>query len=252
MIARSWSKLTPQQAFNAVLYSVEGKNTRSKMRIIEALLPLDMIPTYAQLSAKEIRALLSSVNWVFDAPILEPHINHFIINDVKFVLPEPKFKNVHLIEFSYASDFYNQMVEGKNEAMINKLIASLCRPEVKDLDRLSPQYNGDPRERFNPELIDMYADLIQHLGFEFKSYFVRYFNSCADHIVTQFKPLFTPQNANDNQGHKLETPNFGWLGVIMALADAGVFGNFEQTQYTNIYTALAYRLKKYYDEKELK
>jgi hypothetical protein len=251
-IPNKWKILTAQQAYKAVFFSLEGQTTSAKMRILETILPENLIPVYAKLSAKKIRSLLKDVEWVYSTPILEPHEKFFYLNDKKFVLPDAKFKNVNLIEFSYATEAYNDMVENKNHKALNKIVACLCRPEVANLDILSPQYSGDSRERFNPELLDFYTDQIQHLPIEFKSYFIHYFNSCADNLVAQFKPLFTQQNETADDRNKANTPNFGWLGVIMSLADAGVFGNFEQTQYTNIYTALAYRLKKYYDEKDLK
>lgn len=247
-IPNNWAQLTAKQAFSVVKYTLEGKNIASKMRILEAILPLEVLPIYTQLKANQIQTLLPLVDWTFQKPITTPHLQYFVIDDVKFFLPDTAFKNVHLIEYSYATDAYNDLLL-KNKSAINRLIACLCRPE-KLCDKLSPDYNGDPREKFNPELLEHYASLIQHLPVEFKCYFIKYFESCADYIVEQFRPLFTP--THESSEAESNRPNFGWLGFIMALADTSVFGNFEQTQYTNIYTALAYRLKKFYDEKDLK
>lgn len=248
MIPRSWDELTDTQAIAIAPFALRSKgNLGVKMKAYEALLPPELLPVYAKLSAKEIQPLLRDVNWIYETPVTKPHIRSFTINNIAYLLPREDFKNVRIIEYSYANQFYDELFDKKSFKALNKVIASLCRPAKKDVDTESPDYDGDPRERFNPELIDQRAELFDNLPMEFKAYFLLLYNGCSEHIVKQFKPLFG-EGGDDG---KSKTPNFGWLGIIMSLADAGVFGSFEQTQYTFLYTAMAYRLKKYYEAKEL-
>jgi hypothetical protein len=246
MIPKKWEDISPDIAVSIAPDILRGvDDVKAKLKILEALLPSEVLPVFAKLKPAKIRPLLKDTEWVFTTPIIKPHLHTFTINDVQYHLPKETFKNVHLIEYSYATNFYRHLAEKKDFKALNKIIASLCRPAKLDLDEQSPDYNGDPREKFNPTLIDQRAELFDSLPAEFKAYFIIYFNSCSEHITKQFKVLFD----GDTEGAK--GPNFGWLGVIYGLADSGVFGNFEQCQFTNIYTALGYRLKKYYEAKEI-
>lgn len=244
MIPKKWSDVSPNIALSIAPEILRGQLTSAKMKILEALLPSEILPVFAKLKANKIRGLFKDIEWVFSTPILKPHLHTFSINEVQYHLPKENFGNVNLIEYSYATKFYRDLADKKDGTALNKIIAALCRPSKENLDMNSPNFDGDPREKFNPTLIDQRAELFDNLTPEFKAYFILYFNGCSEHIVKTFKVLFEGDE-------KSKAPNFGWLGVIYGLADTGVFGNFEQTQFTNIYTALGYRLKKYYEAKEI-
>lgn len=247
MIPKKWEDIPPSVALAIAPEILKGvESIPAKMKILEALLPSDILPVYATLKPNQIRPLFKQIEWVFSQPFIQPHLDTFTINGIQYHLPRERFLNVSLIEYSYATKFYKDLGETNNYNAINKLIASLCRPSKADLDIAANDYDGDPREKFNPQLIDQRAALMDNLSTEFKAYFILFFNYCSEHIVKQFKPLFEG-NQKDTEGGV----NFGWLGVIYGLADAGVFGNFESTQFTNIYTALGYRLKKHFEAKEL-
>jgi hypothetical protein len=251
MIPNDWDKIEPHVAIAIAPYVLQGKESVSaKLKILEALVPSEVLPLLANLKPEKVRLMFPDIEWVFSKPILKSHIESFVVHNISYFLPLEKFTNVNLIEFSYATKAYDDLCENKSPIALNKLIASLCRQQKIDVDTSNPDFDGDIRERFNPYYLDKRADAFNDLSSELKSYFLLFFDGCSSHIVKTFKPLFSKENTEGSD--KPSTPNFGWLGTIMSLSDTHVFGNFEQTQYTNIYTALGYRLKKYYEEKELK
>jgi hypothetical protein len=246
LIPKSWDDIEPTKAIAVAPYILNGnvEDIGSQMKILEVLLPSEVLPLYSNMKPKQVKSFLKDVEWIYSANVITPHFESFSVGGIMYHLPKKKFENVNLIEFTYATNFYKDLVGGKDPLALDKLIAVLCRPSKEKYDPNSVENDGDVREKFNPELIEKRSEAIAPLISEFKAYFLLYFLGCSDHLVKQFKPLFT----GSDDKNKVD---FGWLGVIYTLADAQIFGNFEQTQYTNIYTAMMYRLKKYYEFKEM-
>lgn len=251
---KTWAGLTQNQILAVAPRVLQSPTIANKMCVFESLLNVEQLPIYAILNAEKVLQQLRHVEWLWKTPLLEPIIPSFNIGGVDYLLPKARFEKLNIMEWSAANNAFDAMSATGNftgskpqTAQINNLILSLCRPSKHDLDETAVDYQGDPREKFNPELIESRLPLIQQLSENQKAYFLLYFVSCKKHIATQFKVLFKQENTEG-----VKKLDFGWIGVMMDLAKEGVFGNFEQTQFTPLYTILYYRAKCHYDSEELK
>lgn len=254
-IANSWYKLSEAQVLAVAPYVLQEMSISNKLKVFEVLLnPID-VPSYAKLKPDKVLRQLKKVEFLWRENLVEPIIPKFTLFDVEYCLPAHHFTNIKLVEFAFACDYFDAMMGQGNykgqkaqPEMLNRLIATLCRPSKGD------DSDGDIRVKFNENLLDSRASLFERLSPMVKAYFLLYFLGCKKALSEQFKVLFKKQEGQSDSTKKyyVRPIDYAWFKIIFDLADEGTFGKYEEVCHQNIYTVMHYLTSKYYDFQELK
>jgi hypothetical protein len=236
-IPQDWKELTESQLLDIIPF-VNEDSAECRLNILQNLVPSEALPFVLALhnQHEDLFHLTELLGWMYKTPLCTPVIPVFTLeNGMELYLPKDSLENINVIEFVYADSYYTNIAKGISYD-IDKLILSLCRPKRPDYDPENPNdTSDDPREKFNPTLALARLPLIEDFDYRKKLYFIKFFSDCKEKIaeMPRLQPLF-------QGGSKLNIPDYGWSGMLMELSKQGVFGNFEQTQYSNLMNALIY------------
>lgn len=139
-----------------------------------------------------------------------------------------RLENMELIEFHYAEHYYAQIKE--DDAALSKLIAVLYRPAKRHYD-LKRDPEGDPREAFNSNLIDYYAEQIDKKWSEFaKMGVLMFYDGCRALLEKEYPEVFGgPEEAGGE--------DVGMYQIIRRLA-GDKFGDIEKVEKMLLHNAL--------------
>lgn len=237
-LPQKWEEITEKQFLKLAphLFPAPNGKIESQVFILQELLPISK-RKFLKIRPEAIRDLALCLDWIFDNPSHIPGIRKFNWKGESYLLPKSKLSNVVGIEFAYADAQFQNFVDPKrrNPKALDKLLAALCRPQKVNLDIRNPEYNGDPREKFNSEIAEDRSEEFAKLPIEIKMTVLFFFVGCKKWIMKHFK--FTSDEKSSTG------LNLGWTGMLMDLAKTTVFGDFEKTCFTPLHTILVY-LKK--------
>jgi hypothetical protein len=122
------------------------------------------------------------------------------------------------------------------------LVFTICRPREKTIDIDSASWNGDIRERYSSALVSrrVLLKVPEHIQF----FTVLFMLGCKKELSEKYPELFSktlskveddPVEDLDN-GSDLEPSIISWLKLIKAVAETGIYGNYEETCHTNLHT----------------
>lgn len=255
---KRWEDIDNNTLLSIAPYCLQD-SIENRVKLLQVLCPHEQLHQLLSAKPSRIRAMLHLLDWVYDTYFTEPRIPTFDLSGTTYHLPAAQLKYCHIIEWAQAETCFDRITGSGNFAKkqpdptyINHLILTLCRPEIANLDRSNPHWDGDNREYFSPVLNRQRIALMGNLSVNFKCYFLLFYLGCKKHINHHFEILFEKPKAEQDGIAKYQTGfyrpmDFGWTGVIMDIAESGTFGKFEEVQYTNLYTILYYLSKKRYD-----
>ncbi len=173
--------------------------------------------------------------------------NHFPVLESSYHGPEDLLADLSLSEFKSALMLINQYYDSKtneheSETYLNYFIATLYRP--LDGSRQKVPLTGYVLE---PEIFKntpVWQKQIIAIWFSFCVKCLQEEDLEIYGIDVNLSALF-PKNETNGISQKV---NLGWTGVILDIAESGVFGNAESTGKTLLYDVLLYLLKKHQDQ----
>jgi hypothetical protein len=147
-------------------------------------------------------------------------------------------------EYRLAVDLFNRYTQEHDIEDLNALVGVLYRKAVKETD--FSEFNGQYREPFNKYLIEKYHDRAVSLPDYLKWGVYLWFGSLCRYIVTggefiiegntvSFESIF--QRGKEDPDER-QVNSIGMTSVLFSLADAGTFGNAEQTDETELFKVL--------------
>jgi hypothetical protein len=215
----------------------------NRIECVKELLPKKSLDVFLYLNAVQVYEITKQFDWLYSQAIPDmPAIKSFRAGRETLFLPKEWLKNAVLIEFTFADNFLEKIIAGQSQ-YLDKLIIALCRPKRTDKYKRE-DWDGDVREKFNPELLEERIPWLAKVDISTKMYILLWFISCKKSLAKRYPVLFTERTEQ-----KSANPNFGWLGVIYDLA--GSLTNEEAIQYKNLHNCLFFMVKKYHDNKEL-
>jgi hypothetical protein len=178
-----------------------------------------------------------------------PNFRHFDYKGTRYFLPDGETFTIG--EFAFCDTYSKMLLQGENLDAWDQLIATICRPKTK-ANMKDPNWNGDIRELYNSRICDARLPLFKDLPFRIKSTVLYYSIQLQKEVTEGFEDLFVKPSKEGEEPVQTSGRNFGWMGVIMSLAEQGVFGDFDKTFNVPAKTILLYLLKKHDDLKSLK
>jgi hypothetical protein len=211
--------------------------------------------TYEQRLSKydNIFRACQTINFMFPGGIQKPvfeytcTINQLPIIRIKHEYwhsPSNALLDISFGEYRMAYDLYRQYLLDSSQEACRRLLAVLYRPILKNTGR---------RKSFDPDECLHRSKQTMRLPSEILFYVVTWFGACDRYLKTEnifvegheinLSCLFT--NSDDDK--KIGEDNLGLLGIELALAESGTFGDLDGVDRANLYTVL---LKLYQWKKE--
>ena len=131
-----------------------------------------------------------------------------------FYGPKAGLSNVQIWEFTMAEAAFMEFIEKKNPEALDRLIATIYRPERADITRwrASDRYNLDDRRVFNDQLIERDMLLVKDWSQEIKTLIFIFFFSCREALQGMFPKIYK------NRLKKKDGKAASWTDVILQQA----------------------------------
>lgn len=171
--------------------------------------------------------------------------------------PQTAGTDLRFGEFRILTDIMNQYNADHDEETLDALVGTLYRKPNPHTNRAD--FRGDYRQPFNQYHIERYARNMRRVP-EYLKYgaYLWFVNFCRalinDDFMVEgrtlcFAPVFGSSNNNTDERRSDDT--LGMLSILFTLADAGTFGNTEQTNNAPLIDVMCKLLSDYNQAKEL-
>jgi hypothetical protein len=154
----------------------------------------------------------------------------------KYLGPQSHGVDLRFGEFRTASDIMMQYKDDDDTDILDALVGVLYRKPNKGINK--PSFDGNFREPFNKHHIERYARRVNHLPDVYKYGIYLWFANFCQFLISgefniegrdiSFAPIFGSGTKSDSDTKQTED-KLGMLSILFTLADAGTFGNVEQT-----------------------
>ncbi len=178
--------------------------------------------------------------------------NFFPILNNKYFGPEDLLSNITLHEFKSALSLLDQYFDAKDDEdqsnlFLNYFIATIYRPKDDLGNRVS--LNNYIIEPGLFEKTPIWQKQIIAIWFSYCIKCLQQEDIIIDGLEVNLSVLFPDSPSGSSNTQKV---NLGWTGVLMDIAESGVFGNALETGRTLLYDILLYLLKKHQDQPKQK
>ena len=197
-----------------------------------------------KIDAFAVLKLSELIGWIWKRYEIEgqshisPWIQEFKYKKTTYILPLPNMDDVTVNEFAYINMYLDMVAEGDAEAIYG-LAALICRPLKSKKERTQINYNGQPRIQFNPDLIDVekFKKAPECILWNVYDFCLR----AQLMIHKRYEIIFS--------GEKSKGPNFGWLGMVMNIAETGTYGKAKEVEQESLHTICIYTTRKILEQK---
>lgn len=207
------------------------KNTYSLKKQAFCLISKTPKTIIKKINAAQWVDLFKLLDFMFDITQVN-YIQHFSIENEIFYFPEKGMEFSSVIEYAMAEESMRRLFEGDDTAIAD-LVFTICRPKDNHIDQKSPEWNGDIRERYSSALVSNRKKLKIPEMIQF--FAVLFFLGCKKEISERYPEIFKKEKENQEE-IKQEPSIFSWLKLIKAVAETGLYGNYEETCHTNFHT----------------
>lgn len=147
--------------------------------------------------------------------------------------PSDSLTNLLFAEFIHTETFLDYYGHTKKPEYLDKLIATIYRPQDPEYNPKSVNFHGDRREKFNDHLIDMRAVKLAEVHPAVKQAIYLFYLGCRNFIVKKFPKVFPPSSGNE----KKKDAFMQFMKLVDALANNDVTKN-EQIRQTYLYEVM--------------
>jgi len=237
-----WSEMTDCQIMRIVpqLY-MGGDATRQKLTVLRNLTQLPE-RVWQKLTAEQIADMLAVLSWLWKAPPEFIQSGRFLFKDRLYHLPRQGLDNMCAIELANAEQHLRALCdpEKPDPSALNQLIATICRPEKARLDINDVEYDGDPREKYNADICGRRAVEFRCMSIGMRMMILQWYLAQVRKLQEDYSVVWPPPRPGRGAKTKSALAAFGLTKVLMDLADAGTFGDWEKVCYSNAKTLLTY------------
>ena len=236
-VPSEWNELTAEQLkLIAPLYFGAYLVPDAQVRLIATIIPFGVFTKANSIQRYEICSLLSFLN---DIKLTKNFFPEF----AGLFGPKDELRNVTVLEYATADAYFKMLIKTQEIKYLDFLVATLYRLPKFDKKEEKPQdWDGDYRQKFNPNLVEDNLKNIRKLPISFKYCVFLFFVGCKSKIIEDYSILFSGQNGDGGNG---------WADTILDLAEAQLFGDLEKSATTYIHTAFMYFERKYLENKQL-
>lgn len=242
----SWEECTPEQLLLLLplrLVNLDalrpGERARIKWKTILSILNAPAKLTLSLATEDRLRlARLTSWIWI-QKEIKKKPFGYFDFQGIRYIIPDPGYSNTSAIEIAMANIQYMAFGRKKNPNVkaIYQLVATLCRPERKDLEafKASTEWNGDIREEYNTVIAQERAKAFEkgNLPAGVVMGMLYYFEWMNSSFLKQYRDVYS---GDDGDEEPLYENGEGLVTTLMEVAKSGTFGDFEKVCRQNGHT----------------
>lgn len=171
---------------------------------------------------------------------VDPLVASFKYKGREYLLPEYNFNDVTVEEFNFINLYLETLVS--NPARVFELAAAICRPARSKAEQKSMDWDGYRRIPFNPETIYKRQARFKKLPLWIQAVVSDYCIRSRMMLHERYKVMF--------DGPKSANPGFGWKGIILSVAETGVFGPEQRVKHVNLHDVCIFACKKRKEQKE--
>ncbi|HIY76398.1 MAG TPA: hypothetical protein H9825_09060 [Candidatus Sphingobacterium stercorigallinarum] len=178
--------------------------------------------------------------------------NFFPVLLNKYHGPDDLLADITLAEFKQAIAMLNDYFETKEDPdradlFLNYFIATLYRP--KDKSGIKVPFHSYVVEPTLFERVEPWRKQAIAIWFSYCIKCLQEEDLVIQGIDVNFSALFPSGKANPTTHKRV---NLGWAGVVLDIAESGVFGDASKTSQTLLYDILIFLLKKHNDQSKQK
>ncbi len=165
--------------------------------------------------------------------------------------PDDLLSDISMAEFKSALSLLDQYFEAKDNEdqsnlLLNYFIATIYRPRIKG-ERITLHHYVVEPELF--QKVPLWEKQVIAIWFTFCIKCLQEEDLIINGIEVNLKVLFPDANESVAKSQKV---NLGWTGIILDIAESGVFGDASSTGKTLLYDILLYLLKRHQDQPKQK
>lgn len=173
---------------------------------------------------------------------------------ILFYGPAHGITDITFGEYRHAWIHFETYIATREDHQLDLFVATLYRPEREGFDILQfqPDFDGNRRQPFNPNLTGHYAGMLAEVPFWQKYVALLWFLNCdrwikEDELIlggksVSFAPLFKKEKEQE-EVETLDETDLGLTQLLFMVAESNLFGGPDQvdkTGYIDILTALLY------------
>ncbi|MDJ1468156.1 hypothetical protein [Xanthocytophaga flava] len=241
-IPSNWKECSIEQ-IRRILPTVLGENPlpAQRMYVLQELIsPALSKKKLRKLTDFERFELLELVRWCWNTPMDACPIEYFSFEGKDYYLPLKDFSHMSAIEFAMGHLHMQIFLRGKY-THLDKLVSTICRPLDPGKNIMSPDFDGERREKYSTPAADVRAARFEKLDITYKIMVLQYFINLEKYIFKQYDVF-------DKSSTKEEQPKGDsavlWVKMLFDIAETGVFGDIDKVYHTDIHTILFYLQKK--------
>ncbi|AWL07985.1 hypothetical protein HME7025_00100 [Aquirufa nivalisilvae] len=248
LIPENFSECTSDQisfilTSQLTIYTLDSLGDHDKSMIVklEVLYLLSKIPKklFARLTLDQQYIILKLVHWSFSARIETKPFEFFVYNKVKYYLPADNYADTSSFEWAICNIFYvNFSQNNLNTSLFYSLIATICRPERKDIKSFMQDpklWNGDRREIYNSINSNQRAKYFEAIPMGTLLAVFQYWEAVNNRFVERNSELFESSD---------DAPMFpngeGCLSLLEDVAEEGILGDLDKVHQANIHGLFVY------------
>jgi hypothetical protein len=176
----------------------------------------------------KVRAL-AHITWIFEKEVV---LTEQLIPKYKGLYgPAAEFNNLKMIEFHACEVYYHRYISDKDIVWLNRLVAVLYRPGKKKYNKKLDK-DGDIREPFSEYISAYYADRCAKWSEAVKQSILTWYDGNRQMLIKFNQDVFSGKS--DSKSNIAD----GMYGVIRAIAQSGIHGDFDKVSEMNVHKAV--------------
>lgn len=211
----------------------------------------DLTPRWVRrsLSDLDMAGLTLLLGWVNDIPQCESiPVLSMTVKGGSYHFPRAKGENMRGIEYAIASDYYDEFLQGKAEALLH-LAATLWR-EAEPNAQTALERDDLRVPLHNRTEVEQRAGRLKKMPPWAMLQALLYFGGLKEFVHRIYGTwLFEEPDDDDEDGTPAQPagPNFGWWGVFQDVALTGAYGSVPMVQQTMLHELCVFLVKRQAD-----
>ncbi len=244
-IPGSWPEVSHDDAPRLLSWACTLPDQYALATVLQHYLPRRY---YRALDDDSLTEFIHLLHWYKAGPSAEPHIRHIEYKKQTYHMPTARFANGVAMEWPLADEFYKLIIAHADDpdlvlTNMRLLAATLYREYDDSGQRAQLTGRADVSER---------AVIFEDLDHAYLLNALYYFAGCKIDLAQIYgHTIFHPVESEDEDEGGSEA-YFGWWGIYMDIAEAGLFGDLDAVHQTNFHTICMYLSKKYLEAQDRK
>lgn len=245
----AWEEMTKRQITAVMPLLGYVPATETRMVALWLMLPKAR-RQLRRLEGSVLLEIAGRLDWIWEQREVEamedpaPMIPHFWYKGQRWHLPRPGLADVTIEEYAFMRLAADEIAAQPGDAApLTNLVATIARPLRSRRQRKSEAFDGYPRRRFNPELIPHRTQYFAQVPAVVALACLDYVQRCDQMLRQRYEAMF--------EGPASSGPDFGWKGLMLTLAESGIFGPESSVKQENIHNVCLHVLRKELQRREM-